>query len=198
MCRVPTPLIALVSIALFASQVKASCPLDTLMVEYIVFSSTDPSMQQSATLNCSSPPYGTGYGRASYDLAAGTASVAVDAHIGPTSSGPISFTAQLAAQLDIHSGASFREGDSNTGSTTGPWPGLRLIQVIVTTSADSPFVLHTNLLAFTSISGGFGYTQLSFPDLPPGYSIVSCQGFAAGAVVPARTHTWGRLKTLYR
>src|SRR6267378_791122 len=80
MCRVPTLLIALVSIALFASQLKASCPLDTLMVEYIVFSSTDPSMQQSATLNCSSPPYGTGYGRASYDLAAGTASVAVDAH----------------------------------------------------------------------------------------------------------------------
>jgi hypothetical protein len=39
---------------------------------------------------------------------------------------------------------------------------------------------------------------LSFPDLPPGYSLVSCQGFASDAPVGARPTTWGRIKTLYR
>ncbi|MEQ1737674.1 MAG: hypothetical protein ABL886_14870 [Rhodoglobus sp.] len=38
--------------------------------------------------------------------------------------------------------------------------------------------------------------QLSFPDLPPGYSVVSCQGYAPDAPVPSRTTTWGRIKSL--
>ena len=39
---------------------------------------------------------------------------------------------------------------------------------------------------------------LSFPDLPEGWSIVSCQGFQAGQIVPTRHSTWGRVKTAHR
>lgn len=38
---------------------------------------------------------------------------------------------------------------------------------------------------------------LSFGGLPEGAGIVSCKGFA-GAIVPVRTNSWGRLKTFYR
>lgn len=40
--------------------------------------------------------------------------------------------------------------------------------------------------------------NLSFPDLPPGYGIVSCQGFRSGTSVPVNRPTWGQIKTLYR
>lgn len=39
---------------------------------------------------------------------------------------------------------------------------------------------------------------LSFPDLPAGWSVVSCQGYQAGQIVPTRNTTWGRLKISYR
>jgi hypothetical protein len=38
---------------------------------------------------------------------------------------------------------------------------------------------------------------LTFAGLPPGATIVSCQGYGAG-VVSSRATTWGRLKTMYR
>lgn len=38
---------------------------------------------------------------------------------------------------------------------------------------------------------------LTFTGLPAGVGITSCKGFA-GAVVPARPSTWGRVKSLYR
>lgn len=44
-----------------------------------------------------------------------------------------------------------------------------------------------------SISG-----TLAFPDLPAGYTVVSCHGYAATGIVPTRATTWGRLKTRYR
>jgi hypothetical protein len=39
--------------------------------------------------------------------------------------------------------------------------------------------------------------QLSF-ELPPGYAVESCQGYAGEGSVPARGTTWGALKTRYR
>ena len=47
-------------------------------------------------------------------------------------------------------------------------------------------------------SNGDAMGDLSFPDLPLGYGIVSCQGYSAGAVVPTRAVTWGGLKVRYR
>jgi len=41
-------------------------------------------------------------------------------------------------------------------------------------------------------------SQLSFEDLPPGYAVVSCQGFVSDPIVPARSLSWGRLKAIYR
>lgn len=40
--------------------------------------------------------------------------------------------------------------------------------------------------------------NLVFRDLPAGWSIVSCQGYQAGQIVPARKSTWGRVKSMYR
>lgn len=39
---------------------------------------------------------------------------------------------------------------------------------------------------------------LSFRGLPPGYQVVSCQGFVGTGAVPAKRATWGSLKSLYR
>jgi hypothetical protein len=53
----------------------------------------------------------------------------------------------------------------------------------------------TNPPAYFGRAYVFG--QLSFRDLPPGYSVVSCKGFG-GAATAVSGHTWGGLKALYR
>jgi len=40
--------------------------------------------------------------------------------------------------------------------------------------------------------------ELSFADLPPGASTISCQGFTQGPPVPVLPTTWGRVKASYR
>jgi hypothetical protein len=47
---------------------------------------------------------------------------------------------------------------------------------------------------------GMPYTTTapSEPDLPPGYSLTSCQGYFAGPPVATRPASWGTLKTRYR
>lgn len=50
--------------------------------------------------------------------------------------------------------------------------------------------------AFTNSWSGIQGT-LGFQELPPDWSVQSCQGFGAGAV-PTRLSTWGELKSLYR
>ncbi len=39
---------------------------------------------------------------------------------------------------------------------------------------------------------------LWFRGLPPGYQVVSCQGYVGTGTVPAKRTTWGSLKSLYR
>lgn len=41
-------------------------------------------------------------------------------------------------------------------------------------------------------------STLSFPGLPPAYSIVSCQGYVSGGPLPAHRTSWGALKAAYR
>ncbi len=40
--------------------------------------------------------------------------------------------------------------------------------------------------------------ELSFAGLPPGYAVVSCEGYISNPVVSVRRDTWGRLKLSYR
>ncbi len=42
------------------------------------------------------------------------------------------------------------------------------------------------------------YGRWSFLDIPPGYTVLSCQGWSSDAPVPARRSTWGGLKTRAR
>jgi hypothetical protein len=138
---------------------------------------------------------------------------------GPGSVPPISFHAR--AQGGVASGcgygpyaeadASIREGASNSASVSAQgWvqnctgPGYD-IGVSITRAAGSTFDLYLSVHANAGYSvypGGGGDAHvslsLSFPDLPAGYSVVSCQGFAAGQVVPTKRTSWGELKTRYR
>jgi hypothetical protein len=47
-------------------------------------------------------------------------------------------------------------------------------------------------------ASGSAFGALFFEGLPPGYSIVSCQGFTTSAPVPTVHTTWGRVKQIYR
>ena len=54
------------------------------------------------------------------------------------------------------------------------------------------------LYAYAFADAVTGHAQLTFPDLAPGMSIVSCGGFQTGAVTVTRPASWARLKQLYR
>lgn len=47
-----------------------------------------------------------------------------------------------------------------------------------------------------SYGSAYVYGLLSFSALPPGYAVVSCNGF--GGATPAVLHTWGSVKSRYR
>jgi len=134
--------------------------------------------------------------------------------LGPPSDPPITFHARVHVDFpgDCSYGpeggadASIREGASNsaTASNTTCQHAATDIEISITRSAGSTFDL--SLTANASGGSGDGYyggngnvsLSLSFPDLPKGYSVVSCQGFAAGKVTAARPLSWGELKTRYR
>ena len=107
--------------------------------------------------------------------------------------------------------ASIREGAANMASSAYESNGAydHALDVSITRAPGGTFEL---ALSAQAEAAGLVDTQhdrgssrsasvtarLSFPDLPPGWSVISCQGFRAGHIVPARTTTWGRLKTSYR
>jgi hypothetical protein len=74
------------------------------------------------------------------------------------------------------------------------------IQLLVPITAGQPEQLEIRTHGQRS-PGGAHYSEatsvLSFTGLPEGVGITSCKGFA-GSVVPVRTNTWGRIKTMYR
>jgi hypothetical protein len=154
-----------------------------------------------------------------YGVAKGEASVSghdVFTVLGPPSAPPITFLAQAHVFLAAGCGygptgrgdASIREGTSNsaTASTQSCFPYYTAdIGVSITRAAGSTFDLYLTVYALGGPGsvfggGGDGHASLSlgFPDLPAGYSVVSCQGFGAGQVVATRRSSWGAIKTLYR
>jgi len=75
-----------------------------------------------------------------------------------------------------------------------------VIQLPVTFTAGQPEQLSIRAHGQRS-PGGAHYSEatcvLTFSGLPQGADVVSCKGYS-GAVVPVRTNSWGRLKTMYR
>ena len=153
----------------------------------------------------------------------GGSSVTVTSHddywiVGPASANPIQCTAQLAlagggggcgssgtatfTAYNLPVTASFRTGPvapSKCGLQTPLPPALyRPISQLV----GVPFDLSIAVSAYNGpvCYSDFAYltAQLSFTGLPPGYSVVSCNGYGATGPTPASASSWGRLKGIYR
>ena len=134
---------------------------------------------------------------------------------GPTSPDAVSFTAALSvvAGAGCFCGGTegtLREGAGTALSVSVPYydpvcgcPAYfvdRILSLSLRHRVGEPFEL-----TYTASAGAQGISvssrasvTLSFPGLPPGYGIVSCQGFATGAPVPTRPASWGSLKVRYR
>jgi len=63
---------------------------------------------------------------------------------------------------------------------------------------DVPFHLFYDLETGAGYGDYHSMAQFSFSGLPPGYSVVSCQGFRSEQPIATMPSTWGRLKASYR
>jgi len=134
--------------------------------------------------------------------------------LGPAGAPPITFHPHAIVRTDIYCGgefaqadASIREGASNSASVTESTDSCMVttdLAISLSRASGSTFDLYLTVHAiagtgdvFAHYSYGSASMRLSFPDLPVGYSVVSCQGFGGG-VTAARRSSWGALKARYR
>lgn len=193
----------------------SSAPFDSL-------SGQDHSCETEPSFCRSSSAY------AAYDLAQGRAQIYMQGYnstgeascvthdaftlLGPSGPSPITFHVRLHATIYIDfqpasATVGLCEGSANCDSVTSSTPFLgitRDLDLMVTRNVDQTFDLSMQLRgmstsAFQS-SGSFGHAtaQLEFPDLPPGFTVTSCQGFASSPTVAIRRNSWGSLKSMYR
>ena len=220
--RLLAQVLGLLGIAISAARVSAeSCP------ESCVLTYCSTAAQRETTVAGSTLFGSPGAGFGSYDLVSGLAAArfsaateggapagsakAVDRFtlVGPPSSSPVTFTARFFvsgyANPRSYSGGTFQE-DNNPPLKTTPiydYPYSYTYETLILTlvrSVGEPFLLTYALSANGSGSGAGAQANgtLTFADLPPGYGVTSCQGYAAGVVVPTQAVSWGRLKSLYR
>jgi hypothetical protein len=191
----------------------SSAPSDTVAR---AVASTDP---QNPTCTASAA--------ASYNLVLGTVSAyasaarcagqaAASTHdvftlIGPPSNGPFTFAARGSFNLQGYCSIGGYPGSASVSiggvraavGCDGPWQGPLYIDYGITCSPGDTFDLEMGATAYSSTplpfqSIGSATMTLSFPDLPAGYAVVSCQGFTTGQPVPASVTSWGHLKLVYR
>jgi hypothetical protein len=91
----------------------------------------------------------------------------------------------------------------DNGVTMGPCgvppPVAGALDAPVSAFPDQPFDVALTARISTPPYGGsvYAYGRLVFRDLPPGYAVVSCNGYG-GLATPALDGSWGRLKVRYR
>jgi hypothetical protein len=130
--------------------------------------------------------------------------------VGPSSPNPVQFSARLTLQLRAFGGSqtptissgSLEEGGRPPVSASANSihsPSINTVVVLpVTHRIDEPFELTYQVsCGATGPASGSAGGALSFHGLPPGYGIISCQGFG-GVVVPTASRTWGAVKAIYR
>jgi hypothetical protein len=145
--------------------------------------------------------------------------------VGPPSAAPIEFLAHLrltvacsGEHIDDWMGGRFFPGGLVTahlgriGGTSVSYAnatdvsGVVVLSLPVTQAVGVPFELRMAATAEgtpapdMALDIAYGNTAaisglLGFEGLPPGYTIVSCQGWTEGTPVPARRATWGSLKS---
>ena len=202
----------------------AECPTNILAALGILTYTSSPRANISRGAPCQFG--GSTSASAAYDLVAGTFSASgqgasdcgasgasttddVFRLIGPASPDSIPFTARLQASAfafspaGFSSGANveFREGTSNS-QTFGYYPGgpsSATLSLNISRAVGDSFNLHIVVAAYAgSRASASASGTLSFIGLPPGYAVVSCQGYVSDLSVPVRATSWGRLKTIYR
>lgn len=137
--------------------------------------------------------------------------------LGPSSSPPITLVARAHASVTLDQEVcggyadvmvAIREGASNSASSEEATPvdcGETVVDldVNITRAPGETFDLYLTAQARADLAAGIpgegvAFMTLSFPGLPAGFSVVSCQGFSAGQPVAAQPTTWGTLKAIYR
>jgi hypothetical protein len=134
--------------------------------------------------------------------------------VGPPSATPITGTAFLATNgwgscnatgtasfnvQGVDASASFTNGYPIAPCNAGP-PLTATLTLPISANVAEPFDVSVTVALRGSIDGyAYSYlsARLSFA-VPPGYAVVSCNGFGAGSPVGVQRASWGRLKTIYR
>lgn len=206
-----------------AGAARAQCPTNLIVVVHdqpntVVLHSSAPRDSLSGT---ATGAYGYGH----YDLVAGEADADgisyappsvgyasvqtsdVYTLIGPPLAPPITFTAQGHLAVDYvcpggYAYGAIQEGASNLASASWNLECSQHVvdlRIAITRAVGTTFGLSLLLNAQGHNGGRATMSEsLSFPDLPPGYAITSCQGFSTVRAVPVRSRSWGTLKTHYR
>jgi hypothetical protein len=115
--------------------------------------------------------------------------------VGPAAAEPIAFTARLAFE-----GQNFPTGALREGAGDVAWQGGGLVEIALQHLPGSEFILRYGVRAVgdggREPAFGFSHGELSFADLPAGYTIASCAGY--GTAVPTTPASWSSMKELYR
>jgi hypothetical protein len=135
--------------------------------------------------------------------------------LGPAAAPPITFHAHAIVRTGIYCGygdvaqayASISDGAFEGAGIAGSTDSCLVttdLPISISRASGSTFDIYLTVSAtagsgdiFAYGSDGSASLRLTFPDLPAGYSLVSCQGFGAG-VTAAKRSSWGALKARYR
>lgn len=215
------PLAASIKMLLLAATTLASpvaaqfgpCPADTVSCPPDTYTSA-PAYDVECQLP-GSEPY---WWRVQYDLRAGwirtdthhpvAEVIASDDYIvtglpaGTVVSLTLKAQVQITTQMFGGSGqARVRVGNEERVFSAGNGsPGDALLNVPVAVAVGEPFRAHYQVQVSSGTPSPVAYAGMSFrfAGMPPGTSIVSCQGYTQDAPTPVLRGSWGAAKILYR
>jgi hypothetical protein len=137
--------------------------------------------------------------------------------LGPPGGTPVSFAVEFEVSGNVNLslcggdgnlGAAFSTVGSPTASTSYACNAAcscfgnqflnTVLSLPLTRNAGTFFPLGYTLAANGVFGGGNLTGQFRFTGLPPGSSIISCQGYRQDAPVPVQRTSWGTLKVSYR
>lgn len=194
--------------------VRAQCPENSSVIRGIPFSSTLPSKNWSFN-ECAL--HGCSGGSTSYSIPLGTLSC------GASASAEFSTTASLTVAdqfqvVGVPAGTQatitlrlfgWADGaqvlaDDLAGHQIGAYkfaPDVNYdvsMPLTVTAGQLFPLTFTQSASAIGTMYNGFVTASFAFTGLPPGASVISCNGYTSGSAVPTRRSSWGVLKSHYR
>jgi len=194
---------------LFASAAHAQCPENFGLVGGPVCGTPFTSTQ--AALSFAPPGCFNDFGSVTYDLTQGTVLVKSVSHAdygfdswcrttddffidGPASGTPLALSVILTADKTYGSEVHL-VAQTDSASTSGP--SHEVLRLSLLKLPGEHFTLSMYVFVYALLSRGTASCTLAFSQLPAGYTLKSCQGYA-GTPVATRSTTWGRLKASYR